>query len=562
MSKKRIFIGVAWPYVNGELHVGHLAGYLIPADICARFHRYIGDDVLMVSGSDCHGTPITVEAEKKNITPQQVVALYHPKHQKLFSLYQLSFDIYTKTTTANHQKVVQQMFVKLAKNGYIYKDVSQQYFSPEEKRFLPDRYVQGTCPFCHSPQARGDQCDQCGKVLRPGELIKPHSKLTGKAVSLKKTEHYYFDLPKLAPFLKKYVARKGPSWRSWVYQETLGWLKKGLEARSITRDLEWGIKIPVRSLPPRLRLKEAEHKRIYVWFEAVIGYLSASQEWAGKSKRWRDFWYSSSSATHYYFMGKDNLVFHTLFWPAQLYGAFGSRIHLPDYPVINHFLNLEGHKFSKSRNISVSSQYLGEKYGVDPVRFYVTLIMPETADANFSWSHFVEVNNHVLIDTLGNFINRTLNLSRSLAGFSPAALEESVVRPGEKLLQEARERLANCEFKAYVQAIIELAQRGNKYINQQAPWKLERKSAEFKKVMTNALWFVLAIHLGWEPLIPGTNQKLAKMLGIQLQTWPKEKVGEYLAQFLPRVKISSVKPLFKKIDPAVVTQERAKLSLS
>ncbi len=560
MNKKNIFIGVAWPYVNGELHVGHLAGYLIPADICARFHRYIGNNVLMVSGSDCYGTPITVEAEEKSISPKKVVDLYHPKHKALFELYKLSFDIYTKTTTKNHQKVVHEVFARLAKNGYLFKKRSRQYFSPDENRFLPDRYVEGVCPFCKSGEARGDQCDGCGKVLEQGELIDPKSKLTDQRLILKETEHYYFDLPKLESFLKRYVSDKGPHWRNWVLKETLGWLKKGLRARCVTRDLDWGIKIPVEKLSKNLRIEGAENKRIYVWFEAVIGYLSASIEWAKGTDKWRDFWYSKQSATHYYFMGKDNLAFHTLFWPAQLYGAY-KNIHLPDFPVINHFLNLEGCKFSKSRNVIVDSNYIGKKYGVDPVRFYISLIFPETSDASFSWAHFVEINNNVLIADLGNFINRVLKLSSELGGFSNKDIEKSVSAKIEKLIQKARDHALNCEFKSFSQTLIDIASFGNKYLNQKSPWSLEKNSKEFKKVMTNALLIILAINLVSEPLMPETNYKLAKMLNIKIKTWPAEKIIKYLTNFLPEVKIVSPKPLFKKIDPEIIEKERAKINI-
>ncbi len=559
-KKRNIFIGVAWPYVNGELHIGHLAGYLIPADIYARFHRYIGNNVLMVSGSDCHGAPITLEAEERNISPKEVVGLYHPKNKKLFALYNFSFDIYTKTTTRTHQKVVQDMFIKLAENGYIYQDISRQYFSPEENRFLPDRYVQGTCFYCKSSNARGDQCDKCGKLLSPGELVNPRSKAANSPVVLKETEHYFFDLPKTESFLKKYVEKNGPGWRNWVYKETLGWLRGGLRPRCITRDINWGVKIPVERLPLKLRIKNAGEKRIYVWFEAVIGYLSASMEWAKGSDKWQDFWYPKESASHYYFMGKDNLVFHTLFWPAQLYGAY-KDIHLPDYPAINHFLTLEGHKFSKSRGIIVDSKYIGEKYGVDPVRFYLALIMPETADADFSWSHFVEINNSVLIGTLGNLINRVLKPALPLSGFSGKEIENEVMIKIKILLEKARDYILNCQFKSYIQAILDIAAFGNKYLDQNAPWGLEKDSNEFKKVMTNGLLIVLAIHLAWEPLLPKTNAKLAKMLGIKIKTWPEKEATEYLKSFLPNVKIKTPKPLFAKIQPSIVNFEKTKLRI-
>jgi len=560
MQRQKIYIGVAWPYVNGNIHVGHLAGYLLPADIFARFHRYIGNQVLMVSGSDCHGTPITVEAEKRGVSPQEVVDLYHPKFQQLFDLYGISFDLYTKTTTENHRKVVQDLFIRIAKNGLIFKGKSKQFFSPDQNRFLPDRYVEGTCPHCGAKDTRSDQCDQCGRVLNPEELIDPKSKLTGSPVELRETEHYYFDLPKLGSFLKDYVAKTGPNWRHWVYQETLGWLKRGLEPRCITRDLDWGIPIPIDQLPDSLKIKDAENKRIYVWFEAVIGYLSVSIEWANNTDRWRDFWYNPE-AKHYYFMGKDNLVFHTLFWPAQLYGAYGEKIHLPDFPAINHFLDLEGHPFSKSRGISVDSQYIGEKYGVDPVRFYLTLIMPENNDASFSWSGFIETNNNVLIATFGNFLNRVLKLSQQLTDFSAEDIEETAINQIEKQLGQAFDHLANCQFKNYAQTLVGLADWGNKYLNQTTPWTKERNSSEFKKIMTNALLAVLAINLAAEPLIPNSNKKLSQMLGIKISHWPKNRVGEYLTSFLPQIKITNPAPLFTKIDPSVATEERAKLNL-
>ena len=559
MQRQNIYIGVAWPYVNGDIHVGHLAGYLLPADIFARFHRYIDNNVLMVSGSDCHGTPITVEAEKRNKSPQEIVNLYHPKFKKLFNLYGISFDLYTKTTTENHKKVVQDIFIRLAKKRLIFKKKSKQFFSPQENRFLPDRYVEGTCPYCDAPDARGDQCDQCGRVLNPEELINPKSRLTNSPVELKETEHYYFDLPKLKGFLKNYVAKVGPSWRHWVYQETLGWLRRGLEPRCITRDLDWGIPIPIEQLPRDLKIKHAENKRIYVWFEAVIGYLSASIEWAKNTGRWQDFWYQSK-ARHYYFMGKDNLVFHTLFWPAQLYGAYGKQIHLPDFPVINHFLDLEGQAFSKSRGITVDSYYIGEKYGVDPVRFYLTWIMPEEADASFSWSGFIETNNNVLIATFGNFLNRVLKLSQELNDFSAEDLKETTIKSIENQVDQAFQFLSRCQFKNYAQALVGLADWGNKYLNQTTPWTEERNSSQFKKIMTNALLVVLAINLAAEPLIPKSNQKLSQMLGIKIDHWPKKGVGKYLTDFLSQIKITNPTPLFTKIDPNLASKEKAKLN--
>jgi methionyl-tRNA synthetase len=562
MDKKNIFIGVAWPYVNGDLHIGHLPGYLLPADITARFHRFIGNKVLMVSGSDCHGTPITVEAEEKDITPQQVVDLYHPKHLKLFEQFGISFDLYTKTTTENHKQVVQEMFVNLAENGYINTDTSKQYYSKEEKRFLPDRYVIGICPHCGYEDARSDQCDACGRVLDPGELKNAKSKITQKQVSLKETEHYYIDLPELENFLKDYFKKHKDNWRNWIAQETKGWLTRGLKKRAITRDLDWGIEIPVDKLPKELQIDKADQKRIYVWFEAVIGYLSASIEWAKGSGKWKEWWYQQENTDHYYFMGQDNLVFHTIFWPGQLYGAYGKNIHLPDYPVINHFLNLEGHPFSKSRGITIDSSYLGEEYGVDPIRFYLTTITPENSTASFSWEHFVETHNNVLIGTVGNFINRVLNLGEGIEKFASQDIDPKVEKKLNKYLSKAYQHLQKCEFKLYVQTLIKIAEYGNKYLNEKSPWQLEENNQEYQQILTNTLLIVLSLQTTFKPLIPSTYEKLADLINSQIEKWHDQNQIKYLKQQLKHVDISQAKPLFSQIDPEIIKKEKAKLNLS
>ena len=538
---KRIFIGVAWPYVNGQLHVGHMGGYLIPADICARFHRYRGQQVLMVSGSDCHGTPITVEAEQKKISPKKVVALYHRQHKKLFRLYGISFDLYTKTTTANHRRIAQKMFLQLAENGYISRHQTQQYYSPQQKRFLPDRYVEGTCPFCGYTRARGDQCDQCGRILNEGELKNPHSKISGQPVTLRPSEHYYLNLPKLEPFLKKYVSAHGSHWRHWVLQETKGWLKRGLKPRSISRDIDWGIPIPVSKLPPKLRIKGGG-KRLYVWFEAVIGYLSASIEWAHNTNKWQDFWYGKNGLEHYYFMGKDNLVFHTLFWPAQLHGS-DPKLHLPDYPVINHFLNLQGKQFSKSRGVIVNAKDAAEKYGAEALRFYLTFIAPETSDSSFSWPEFIDVYNNILIGTLANFINRSLHLGQG--SYQPQPPNRGVLNKVANHIAKARRHLEICRPRLYLQDILNLAAAGNRYLNQNQPWKIG-SGPEFDKAISNTLIFVLGIQLTLAPILPRTTEKLAKMTGVAFNRWPDDS-QPLLEKTLPKIKIGSVAPLFKKL---------------
>ncbi|MFA6005568.1 MAG: methionine--tRNA ligase [Patescibacteria group bacterium] len=559
---KKIFIGVAWPYVNGDLHIGHLAGYLLPADIFARFQRFIGNDVLMVSGSDCYGTPITVEADKRGIGAEELVNEYHPKDVALFEKYRISYDLYTKTTTPNHTKVVQDEFVALAKNGYIYKDKTQQYYSTEENRFLPDRYVEGTCPHCGFAEARSDQCDKCSRVLESGELKNPVSKLTKKSVSMKETENYFLDWPKLQPFLEKYIVEKGPSWRPWVYEEAKGWLKKGLQPRAITRDMTWGVTIPVEQLPEELQIDDVENKRIYVWFDAVTGYLSASKEWALKNDQadlWKDWWYNKE-AVHYYFMGKDNLVFHTLFWQGQLHGS-DEKLHLPDVPVINNFLNLEGEKFSKSRGITIDSYYIAETYGVDLVRFYLTYIMPENSDANFAWGDFVDFNNGILIGKFGNFINRVLKLSENLKPTEDFKIDPKIKTSIDHCISKSYEHVGKCEFKLYAQAVVELAEAGNKYVAENEPWKLAKDSEEYGAIISNALLVVFALLLVTRPLIPVSNRKLHAMLGIDFEKWDEDVTVADLVKKLTELKITDPKPLFAKIDPEVVDKERAKISI-
>jgi len=544
MSKK-ILVAVAWPYVNGDLHIGHLAGYLLPADIFARFQRLKGNEVLMVSGSDCYGTPITVEAEKRTITPQEVVDLYHPHHLKLFEQYGISFDLFTKTATKNHNTIVQDMLVAMAKNGYIYKDTTQQYYGEKERKFLPDRYVEGICPYCEYEGARGDQCDGCGRVLESGQLKSPISKLSGSSVVLKNTDHLFVNWPKLGEFLKLYTVKAGKKWKKWVNSETYGWLEKGLKPRAITRDIHWGVPIPNSRLPEDIQLSDATTKRIYVWFDAVVGYLSASVEWAKNTNKWKDFWYpdSKNPASHYYFMGKDNLVFHTLFWPGQLHG-YDKKIHMPDVVSVNQFLNFGGEKFSKSRNVVIDSAEIGKKYGVDSVRFYLTYVMPEQADSSFSWEDYYRFHNTVLIGTFANYINRVLTLAK---GVTVGTAETETIRSIDTFLSSLAEHAEKCEFKMYAQRIIEFSQEGNKYIDTTSPWKLEKTSEQYAQVITNGIARVIALTLAMTPIIPHTSKTMVHMLGISLHTWDSQ-TDRFLGELLKQVTLRDIAPLFSKIE--------------
>ncbi len=543
---KKIFIGVAWPYVNGNIHFGHLAGYLIPADIFARFNRFVGNEVMMVSGSDCFGTPVTVEADKRQTNAKAIVAEYHPQHEALFNKLQLSFDLYTQTDNPVHKEIVQDLFITLLEKGLLYKDRTEQYFSETEKRFLPDRYVEGTCPFCNDNEARSDQCDNCGKVLAQGELINPVSKLNNASVTMKETEHYFFDWPKLESFLTTYVSQYGPSWRPWIYNESKNWLENGLKPRAITRDLDWGVEIPADRIPNDQLIEGYEHKRIYVWFEAVIGYLSASIKLARDNNTpdyWQEFWYNAD-AKHYYFMGKDNLVFHTIFWPGELH-AYDEKLHLPDFPAVNQFLTLNNQAFSKSFGVTLDPNKILEDFDLDLIRIYLCLIMPENHDSDFSWNDFIAKTNNVVIANLGNFLFRTIKLSEKL-NFSTTTADPLVITEVTSSLEEAHNLLAGCNFKKYAEKIMELSAFGNKYLSDTTPWIVKKTDEEqYKIIMHSALLISLALGVLLALVAPQSATKLFTMLSVNIDQWPSI---ETLQDLIKNSAIKNPEPLFKKID--------------
>lgn len=547
MSKKNVVIAVAWPYVNGDIHLGHLAGYLLPADIQARFQSLIGNDVLMVSGSDCFGTPIALEADKRKMAPADVVTEHHAKNVQLFQDLNLSFfnpdikGIYTKTDNPVHKKTVQDLFIKLLEKDLIYIDSSQQYYSEAEGRFLPDRYVEGTCPHCGFLEARSDQCDNCGRLINQGELQNAISKLTKQPVELKSSEHYFFAWAKLESFLKKYLSKHGPAWRPWIYNEAKRWLDQGLNARAITRDLDWGIEIPAEAIKAKnLKLIDGyEHKRIYVWFEAVIGYLSASIEKLPED--WKDFWYNEK-ALHYYFMGKDNLVFHTLFWPGQLHG-YDEKLHLPDIQGINQFLTLNNQGFSKSRGITLNPQKIINDFGLDVVRFYLTLIMPENSDSDFSWPDFIVKVNNLIIANLGNFINRTLKLAEGIDfANSNTKFDQIIIK---NYLAEGKKFLENCEFKNYAELVLSLSGSGNLYLSNTTPWKIKDDPEQYSSTMFPAICVVVALAMMLKPIVPQTSSTLEKILGIKIESWLSE---DEIRDIAKKINITNPEPLFKKIE--------------
>ncbi|MEI7578404.1 MAG: methionine--tRNA ligase [bacterium] len=576
MSKK-ILVAVAWPYVNGDIHLGHLAGYLLPADIFARYQRLCGNDVLMVSGSDCHGTPITVEADKKRLSPAEVVEEYHQKDLELFKAIKLDYNLYTKTTTENHKRVVQEIFLDLLKAGYIVKDTMQQYYSAEDQAFLPDRYVEGTCPHCQAKEQRSDQCESCGRWLKDGELINPYSKLTKNKVALKATEHYFLDLASLVPQLQKFVSESKGRWRDWVYKETDGWLKEGLQKRAITRDMDWAIDLPIdeiMKLEPEKQLKDFQGKKIYVWFEAVVGYLSAPQEWVtldaaksgiiwkknpGQSDKWQNWWLNPESE-HYYFMGQDNLVFHTLMWPAQLIGS-GRGYILPHNVFVNKFMNYDGKKFSKSRNWTIDSMKMVKKYGVDATRYYIAANLPENKEGNFTWEGFVAAVNNELVANLGNFVNRTLkffevNFYGELIAENTARLPEIKIE-SSKAFTESGELIEKGSFVAALEVIMRYAAFANKYFNDQQIWtviKKDRKQAE--KIMFDLLNIIYDLAIIICPFLPESATRIATMLGIcenleeiDRNHWQSETLQQFKLQ-------QPVEILIQKLDAKVVLQEK------
>ena len=561
MTPQPIFIGVAWPYVNGDPHIGHLAGYLLPADVCARFHRLRGHEVLMVSGSDCYGTPITVEADKRGVNPAKIVAEYHARDVALFQKLGISYDLYTQTTTENHHQVTQDIFLTCLRKGYITKQTTDQYYDAKHQRFLPDRYVEGTCPFCGDTQARSDQCDVCGNVLEQGQLIEPKSKLTSAPVTLKPTEHYFFDWTKADQFLREYLAKQ-TDWKDWVHAEASRWLERGLKPRAITRDLDWGVPLPVDQIPEAQRIEGIHEKRIYVWFEAVIGYLSASKEWASKtgakdSKGWEHFW-QNPDAKHFYFMGKDNLIFHTLFWPGQLH-AYDESLNLPNFPAINQFLTLEGKKFSKSKGVIVDSEYITSTYGIDPVRFYLLSIAPENADANFSWADFIHKHNDVLIGTLGNYVQRVLTLGQGVE-LDPTGLSTEMQTAVGHALATATAALAHCQLKTTIDTVLDLADVGNKYLSKETPWVVRKTdSAKFAAIMSNAMLVVLALGVVLQPLLPTTAANLWQQLGLTPPAWGDDLLSQLQAALSAVHLKQRPRALFAPIDVAAIEAEAAKV---
>jgi methionyl-tRNA synthetase len=551
---ERILVAVAWPYASESRHLGHIAGVYVPADIFARYHRMQGNDVVMVSGSDSHGTPVTIAAERRGMTPEELFRHFHAEFLDNWNRLGISFDLFTSTHTDNHIAVAQDMFLTLLQNGYIYKDTTSQAYCERDRRFLPDRYVEGKCPHCGFQGARGDQCDNCGRTLDPKDLINMVCRICGSTPVFRDSEHFFLKLSAFETQLLEWV-RQQSHWKPNVINPTVGFLEGGLRDRAITRDLEWGVPVP---------LPGYEGKCLYVWFEAVIGYLSATKEWAqnvGAPDRWMDFWQGDCKA--YYFMGKDNILFHTVIWPAMLMGYGG--LNLPYDVPANEFLNLEGLKFSASRRWAVWLPDYLDRYEPDPLRYVFAATMPETSDSDFTWSEYVRRNNNELVGTYGNLVHRVLTMvSRNFGGKAPepGPLDDA----GRHLLDQARQSLedtganiAACHFRAALSSAMGLAQASNRYLNEKAPWqaiKTDRQDA------ATTLWVGLSVinclKTALYPFLPFSSEKLHKMLGLQGSVQDSGWSWEPQA-LAPGHAISRPTPLFTKLDEAVIEEEAQRM---
>ncbi len=591
---EHILIAIAWPYANAAIHVGNITGSHLPGDIVARYHRLKGNHVLMVSGTDSHGTPVTIRADAEGKPVEEVYKNFHAGFLEIFKGYGISYDLFTSTHTENHFKVSQTIFLALQKNGFLFKQKSKQWYSPSTSKFLPDRYVEGTCYICGYENARSDQCDNCGNVLEPEKLINPRSKVGGE-LELRETEHFFIDLSKLEPEVKQFLRDRADHMRDTVLGESLGKIEaEGLKPRPITRDLDWGIPVPVQ---------EAgwENKKLYVWFEAVIGYLSAAIEWGrlqSDQEAWRKWWVNPE-ARQFYFIGKDNIFFHTSLWPAQLMGTGSAFMELfareeapltlpYDVPA-NQFMNLEHQKISGSRNWAVWGLDALTRYDPDALRYYLTVNMPENKDSDWDWAEFVARNNNELVATWGNLANRVLSFCyKHWEGHVPG-IDVDKLRDADRELLKVIEagfesvgaELESVRLRSALSETMKLASAVNQYLDQMAPWsaiKTDRDNAAL--TIYTALRAIDSLKILFAPFLPFTSQKLHEFLGYETPIFGKQFIEEkndslgshavlrYSPEEGPSWQPSLLKPgaalnqpapLYKKLDESVIEEERERL---
>ena len=548
---KRTLITAALPYANGPVHIGHLAGVYIPADIYARYLRLKGEEVLFVCGSDEHGVPIAIKAKKEGVSPQDIVDRYHGIIKDSFERFGVTFDVYSRTTSATHREHASAFFRTLYEKGEFVEEESEQYFDPEAGQFLADRYIVGTCPRCQNERAYGDQCESCGSTLNPTDLINPKSAISGATPILKKTKHWYLPLDKHEPFLRHWILDEHKEWKSNVYGQCRSWLDGGLQPRAVSRDLDWGIPVPVEG---------AEGKVLYVWFDAPIGYISNTKELLPDT--W-ETWWKDSQTRLLHFIGKDNIVFHCIVFPAML-RAEGSYI-LPENVPANEFLNLEGDKISTSRNWAVwLNEYLDELPDKqDVLRYVLTANAPETKDNDFMWKDYQARNNNELVAVFGNFVNRALVLTAkyfdgkvpalgTLTDFDRETLSElSVIRP-------ALEReLDTFHFREALKEAMNLARLGNKYLADTEPWKLAKTDLDRVGTILNiSLQITANLALAFAPFLPMSSDRLSAMLQLSLPRW--EDLGR--SDLLPvGHQLGEASLLFEKIEDEVIEKQVQKL---
>jgi len=561
LSKKRYTITSALPYANGPLHIGHLAGAYIPGDIFVRFLRLNNKDVVYVCGSDEHGAAITIRAKKEGVTPREVIDKYNKQIKESFENFGISFDIYHRTSEPVHHELSQEFFLNLYEKGEFIEKFSEQYYDEEFNQFLADRYITGTCPHCQNEGAYGDQCEKCGTSLSPTDLINPKSTLSGKTPILKETKHWYLPLDKYQPWLEEWLIEgKKNELKSNVFGQCSSWLKSGLQPRSMTRDLDWGVDVP---------LEEAKGKKLYVWLDAPIGYISATKQWAiDNGKNWEDYWKkqanSEDDSTLIHFIGKDNIVFHCIIFPAILH-AHGEYI-LPENVPANEFLNLEGDKLSTSRNHAVwLHEYLEEfPDKQDELRYVLTSILPETSDSEFTWKDFQARVNNELVAILGNFVNRVMVLSHKYfdgkvvkgSEFNDtdnAVFDELAKYPG--LIEQS---IGNYRFREALSHFMNAARLGNKYLADEEPWKVYKTDEERVKTVLNVATQIVAnLAILAQPFLPKTSAKLFEMLELPQQNWDKAGTKDLIST---NAQLGEVQMLFEKITDEQVEAQLQKLA--
>ena len=533
-----VLVAVAWPYASGSRHLGHLAGAYLPADVFARFQRLSGHEVLMVSGSDVHGTPITVRADSEGITPGKIVDRYHKEFLENWQKLAISWDLYTSTGTENHSEVTHDVFMKLFEKGHIDKRSSEQFFDEDAGRFLPDRYIEGVCPHCEYSEARGDQCENCGRTLDPEELIKPVSKISGSEPTLRQTEHFYLRLSDFQTPLSEWLSsRKG--WRNHVLNFSKGWIEEGLHDRAITRDLDWGVSVPIDGI--------GEDKKIYVWFEAVIGYLSAAKEWAksqGLEDDWKKWWCEPNSRS-VYFIGKDNIPFHTIIWPAMLIGY--GELNLPSDVPANQYVTFKGGKASASRGVGLTISQSLEIFEADSLRYALAASFPEQSDTELTVEEICRRINEELVATWGNLVNRVLSMIYNSCDAQIPSDEQrteedlALLSAIDQMIDRAGQEIDRVELRAALQTGMSGAAEINAYLNSLEPWKLSKTDPErAATVLGTALSAIGGVRVCLSPYLPFSTELLDEVFG-PVDAWQRKEPQH-------GKKLEKPKPLFKKVD--------------